>query len=99
MGDTEDFMSQAVEEPPASKRKRRKYRRYPRPECSPAEAALVARQGSRCGICRQVTPEKDLMIDHSYRTGATRGLLDRQCNAALGISRIHPRVYAKHWPT
>src|SRR5262245_53656439 len=60
------FMDEPVADLPAPRRKRRKYRRYPRPECSPAERqALMERQGSRCGICGAEFPEKDLMIDHS----------------------------------
>jgi hypothetical protein len=30
----EDFLSQAVEEPPPVKHKRRRYRKYPRPVCT-----------------------------------------------------------------
>jgi hypothetical protein len=61
-----------VEEPaqPARKRKRRKFRKYPRPECTTARCqALMELQQGRCGICREAFPEKDLMTDHSYRTG------------------------------
>src|SRR5262245_5235842 len=87
------FMDEPVEVLPEPKRKRRKYRRYPRPECSPAKRqALVKRQGSRCGICGAEFPEKDLMVDHSYRTGKTRGLLCRQHNAALGFWKDSPTM-------
>jgi hypothetical protein len=76
-------MSQPVEMPLESKRKRRKYRRYPRQECSPAQrAALLEQQQGRCAICGA---EGELYVDHSYRSGKTHGLLCRQYNAALGF--------------
>jgi hypothetical protein len=93
-----EFMSMPVEEPaPAGqKRKRRKYRRYPKPECTTAERqALMKLQGGKCGICGEAFPEKDLMTDHSYRTGKTRGLLCRQHNTALGFWKDSPTMLKK----
>src|SRR5262245_28049522 len=84
----EDFMSQAIEEPPAPKRKRRKYRRFPRPECTGAQwQAILELQQGRCAVCRE---EKELFQDHSYRSGKTRGGLCRQCNAASGMLKDSP---------
>jgi hypothetical protein len=78
------------------RRRRRKFRKYLRPECSAAERkALMELQGRRCGICGEVFPEKDLMTDHSYRTGKTRGLLCRQHNAALGFWKDSPTMLKK----
>ncbi|SRR6266446_2593177 len=45
--------------------------------------AMFASQGGRCAICGR-TEETELSIDHSHVTGNNRGLLCRQCNAALG---------------
>jgi hypothetical protein len=79
----EAWMTEPVVDVPEPKRKRRKYRRYPRPECSPAQrAALLELQQGKCAICGA---EGELFMDHSYRTGKTRGLLCRQHNAALGM--------------
>jgi Recombination endonuclease VII len=92
----EDIMNMPVEVPAETKRKRRKYRKYPKPECTIAERqALMELQGGRCGICGDVFPEKDLMTDHSYRTGKTRGLLCRQHNAALGFWKDSPTMLKK----
>jgi hypothetical protein len=89
-------MTEPVVDVPEPKRKRRKFRRYPRPECSPEErAALLKLQNSKCGICGDEFPEKDLMTDHSYRTGKTRGLLCRQHNAALGFWKDSPMMLRK----
>lgn len=91
---TDPWMSEPVEPvellPPEKLRKRKKYRRYPRPECSPAQrAALMELQQGRCAICRE---EAELFTDHSYRTGKTRGLLCRQHNAALGMFKDSPTL-------
>jgi hypothetical protein len=91
-------MAMPVEEPAelAPKRKRRKYRKYPKPECTIAERqALMELQGGKCGICGEAFPEKNLMTDHSYRTGKTRGLLCRQHNAALGFWKDSPTMLKK----
>jgi hypothetical protein len=92
----EDSFNQPITETAEKPRKRRKYRRYPKPECTPAERqALVELQGSRCGICGEEFPETELMTDHSYRTGKTRGLLCRQHNAALGFWKDSPTMLKK----
>ena len=96
--DLEAVYRQPVEEPaPAGqRRKRRKFRKHPRPECTAAESqALMELQAGRCGICGEAFPEKDLMTDHSYRTGKTRGLLCRQHNAALGFWKDSPTMLKK----
>jgi hypothetical protein len=42
----EEFMTDPVEVPPEAKRKGRKYRRYPKPVCTPEQkAALWEHQG------------------------------------------------------
>jgi Recombination endonuclease VII len=69
----------------APKRKRRKYRKYPTPQCSPEDRAELLRlQGGKCAIalCDATT---DLHLDHSYRDGKTRGYLCRVHNTALGM--------------
>ena len=85
----EEWMSQPID-PLLPKRQRRKYRRYPRPECSPAQrAALLEQQQGRCALCGA---EGELYVDHSYRTGKTRGLLCRPHNAALGMFKDSPTL-------
>jgi hypothetical protein len=80
----ETCMDQPVGEPPKPKRKRRKYRRYGKPVCSPEEkAALLEFQGHKCGICGR--DDVELHLDHSYRNGRTRGYLCRTHNTALGM--------------
>jgi hypothetical protein len=80
-------MSQPID-PLPPKRQRRKYRRYPRSECSPAQrAALLEQQQAKCAIC---WVEGELYVDHSYRSGKTHGLLCRQHNAALGMFKDSP---------
>jgi hypothetical protein len=51
---------------------------------SPAEyAALLAKQGGACAICRKRSKGR-LCVDHCHLTGTVRGLLCRKCNTALG---------------
>lgn len=45
--------------------------------------ALLAAQGGVCPLCGK-RPKKTLCVDHCHATGTIRGLLCRQCNAALG---------------
>jgi hypothetical protein len=49
--------------------------------------ALLAWQGGRCYICRQVPRVRRLAVDHDHRTGEVRGLLcandDWGCNVSL----------------
>jgi Recombination endonuclease VII len=90
-----------VEEPaqPAPRRKRRKFRKYPRPECTAAERqALMELQQGRCGICGEAFPEKDLMTDHSYRTGKTGACFAASTMPRWASGRTAPRCSRKHWP-
>jgi Recombination endonuclease VII len=91
--DLEAVYRQPVGVPEAQKRKRRKFRKYPRPVCTAEEkAAMYAYQKGRCGICGEVFPEKDLMVDHSYRLSDNRGLLCRAHNSALGFFKDSPQM-------
>lgn len=45
---------------------------------------LLARQGGRCGICREPLTEQSSRIDHDHETGRVRGLLCHRCNLGLG---------------
>lgn len=50
---------------------------------------MLAEQGGACAIC--VRPFDDTpRIDHDHDTGAVRGLLCHNCNAALGLMRDEP---------
>jgi Recombination endonuclease VII len=83
-----EFMSQPIEALPLSRKKRRRCRRYPRPEYTEAQwKAILELQRGRCAICGE---EKELYQDHSYRTGKMRGGLCRQCNCALGMLKDSP---------
>ena len=43
-------------------------------------------QGKKCAICeKSFNGTSDACIDHNHQTGEIRGLLCRQCNAALGL--------------
>jgi hypothetical protein len=78
----EEWMSQPID-PLLPKRQRRKYRRYPRPECSPAQrAALLEQQQGRCALCGA---EGELDVDHSYRSGVRV----MACCAASTMPRGH----------
>jgi hypothetical protein len=66
------WISETVE-PPAPKRKRKKYRRYPRPVGTDVEwQAILEAQGRTCALCDAT---EDLRRDHSYRSGKPRGWL------------------------
>ena len=49
---------------------------------------LAKAQNFVCAICRSSEP---LVVDHSHKTGNTRGLLCSSCNLFLGV--IEKRVY------
>src|SRR5262245_12518018 len=84
----EVWMTEPVVDVPEPKRKRRKFRKYGRPECTEAQwKAILELQQGRCAICGE---KKELYQDHSYRTGKTRGGLCRQCNCALGMLKDSP---------
>jgi hypothetical protein len=66
-------------------------RKHPYPVTSPEERqALEAIQGGKCAICGR--DDLELFVDHSYRTGRTRGLLCRQHNTALGMFKDSPKL-------
>lgn len=46
-------------------------------------ARLLALQGGRCAICRNVPRTIRLAVDHNHKTGAVRGLLCKRCNHDL----------------
>ncbi|MEQ4611574.1 endonuclease VII domain-containing protein [Streptomyces cavourensis] len=53
--------------------------------------AKLAAQDGRCAICGEEPPRgKRLNVDHNHETGATRDLLCRWCNYALGNARDDP---------
>ena len=86
----EAWMSESVVDVPEPKRKQRRYRRYPRPECTLVQrAALLELEQGRCAICGA---EGEAYVDHSYCSGKTRGLLCRQHNAALGMFKDSPTL-------
>jgi hypothetical protein len=61
----------------------------------------MAFQRGVCAICGEAI---ELHCDHSRRTGKTRGLLCRTCNAALGMFKDSPTrlkralCYLRHPP-
>jgi hypothetical protein len=102
--DREAFMKELVEPVPVPK-KRRKFRKYAKPVCSPeTKARLYELQEGRCAVCGEEFEAEDLFIDHSYRTGKTRGLLCRLHNTALGMMKDSHQLlaaairYLKHPP-
>lgn len=53
--------------------------------------SMLAAQGGRCAICSKEPPTgKRLNVDHNHETGATRELLCRWCNYALGNAKDDP---------
>jgi Recombination endonuclease VII len=90
----EELFGQAIEtpvEPP--KRKRRKFRRYPRPPELNLDQrqALLDLQKHRCPICLEPLTLEEAVLDHSYRRGTARGLLHRSpCNTGLGMFKDSP---------
>jgi len=56
---------------------------------------MVARQRSRCAVCRRKRPASDKRewaIDHDHVTGQIRGLLCDRCNRAIGLLRDEPKI-------
>jgi hypothetical protein len=51
--------------------------------------ALVDAQDGQCAICRE---RSAVHVDHDHLTGAVRGVLCFQCNAALGQFRDRPDI-------
>lgn len=52
---------------------------------------MLAAQDGRCAICGDEPPAgKRLHVDHNHETGATRDLLCRWCNYALGNAKDDP---------
>jgi Recombination endonuclease VII len=72
--DDETLWDRPGESPPAPvKRKRRKYRRYPKPTGTDAEwQVILDSQGGTCALCDAT---EGLHRDHSYRSGKPRGWL------------------------
>jgi hypothetical protein len=78
-------------------------RTHPKPVSTEDErTALVVIQGGACPICGR--DDVVLHLDHSYRTGKTRGLLCRTCNTGCGqfrdsVKRLQAAIqYLKHPP-
>mgnify|MGYP001570388182 CR=1 FL=1 len=66
------------------------YRRYG--ITAEAYKALLAAQGGRCAICRNLPGRKRLAVDHCHDTEQVRGLLCFNCNVLLGCSRDNVEV-------
>lgn len=73
----------AVKKPKVSARDSRLKRLY---GLEPGEyEKILAFQDGLCYICGKPPKEgKNLHVDHDHKTGQTRGLLDWQCNSAIG---------------
>lgn len=53
--------------------------------------ALFIKQGGACAVCGKQT-KRHLHVDHDHATGAVRGLLCGDCNAALGHLHDSPEI-------
>lgn len=51
--------------------------------------SMYVDQGGCCGICESSV---QLVVDHDHETGRVRGLLCRQCNAAIGGLKDDPET-------
>ena len=48
----------------------------------------LEQQGGKCAICHSTSPgpkKEHFCVDHNHTTGAVRGLLCSDCNAAIGL--------------
>lgn len=55
--------------------------------------ALLAKQRSKCAICRIATPTKGgWHLDHDHKTKEIRGVLCGRCNWMIGHARESPKV-------
>lgn len=56
-------------------------------------SAMLASQSGKCPICQmELKSPKVPAVDHDHQTGAVRGILCRQCNAAIGQLQDNPTV-------
>jgi Recombination endonuclease VII len=55
---------------------------------------LLARQRSRCAVCKARTPggRGEWRIDHDHVTGQIRGLLCNNCNSGIGMLQDDPKI-------
>jgi hypothetical protein len=87
----EAWISQPMEVPVETQRKRRKYRRYPTPVCTPEQKeAMWKYMRGLCPICMEAVSLEEGVVDHSYRNSRNRGVLHRNCNAGLGMLHDSP---------
>ena len=56
------------------------------------EAMMIDQMGQCLICCTEMNPPA---VDHDHATGEVRGLLCRQCNAALGLLRDDPAILAR----
>lgn len=55
--------------------------------------ALLAAQGSACGVCRRTDPgSRGWQLDHCHASRKVRGVLCQFCNTAIGLLRDDPSV-------
>lgn len=56
---------------------------------------MAVDQDGRCAICSTTEPGHGhvvFVVDHCHQTGKVRGLLCRNCNAAIGLLGDDPKV-------
>lgn len=53
------------------------------------------KQGGKCAICRRVSGNGGLVVDHDHKTGKVRGLLCNHCNLTLGKFEDNPAWFRK----
>ncbi len=72
---------------PEERRHRRRQRTHGITETREEIAAMAVRQRHCCAICGRHESESHngLHLDHSHRSGETRGLLCQKCNVGLGM--------------